>query len=445
ESGSPGGFLDLRVPGGGRRPPGLRLVGAGARSRVPDQLLRGFRLRGTGDDGSSVRPCRPLQDGHGTLRDGRRAAIPPADGLRRPPLHPRPPDIAVHRRQPVPGVAGSRDRAVASEDGGDLDSGAPRSGSALGLAQEVADELRTLATHARLARLTDNRYRPRARLPGRLLRGRALGASAVAGDVGRVRPPAGVGAHHKAARTPPKLLAGRGGDRRTGRDLHHSSKTTERERLPLRAGAVRLDHGRPISLRNDPAPVLHLLERRKDRPGDAQRQGRGRFHLVGRHPEARDHCIPGRPPRRVHRRPPRGTRLRLYRGGRGRHAAYEHVAYAGRQRRRQALLPLPRQPQPGEHHLPRGDRRPEAEAEPEGGTRAEPSRRRVGGREGPHRRARAEPGPDRRRAQAPTATLPAPRVLHLRSRRDDGRHGGRPGPPRSTRRKSPYRAVRHGL
>ena len=38
---------------------------------------------------------------------------------------------------------------------------------------------------------------------------------------------------HKTARAPPKPLAGRGGDRRTGRDLHRSTETTERGWLPL--------------------------------------------------------------------------------------------------------------------------------------------------------------------------------------------------------------------
>src|SRR5918992_470367 len=52
------------------------------------------------------------------------------------------------------------DLAVAGEAGGDVDGGAPGPGSVLGLAQEVADELRTLADHARLARRTDHRYRP---------------------------------------------------------------------------------------------------------------------------------------------------------------------------------------------------------------------------------------------------------------------------------------------
>ena len=49
---------------------------------------------------------------------------------------------------------------------------------------------------------------------------------------------------------------------------------------------------------------------------------------------------------------------------------------------------LPRQPRPGEHHLSRRDRRLELEAGPDDGSRAESPRKRVGGRERPHRRVR---------------------------------------------------------
>src|SRR3712207_9418768 len=47
--------------------------------------------------------------------------------------------------------------------------------------------------------------------------------------------------------------------------------------------------------------------------------------------------------------------------------------------------------------------------------------------------------------EAPARAVPAPAILHLRLRLDDGRHGGCPGPPRGTQEESPFRALRYSL